>query len=339
MAIVTGSHSAVGATAEPWCQQMKTAVRSSEELLRLLDLPPLCDERLESAVASFPVFVPRNFLAKMKQGDPSDPLLKQVLPSPAETEPFIGFQADPVGDTSAQLEPFLLKKYHGRTLLITTGACAIHCRYCFRRHYPYHEATGQGDALLQAVERIREDDSIDEVILSGGDPLTLVDSRIEEIYQSLARISHVRRLRIHTRLPIVIPERVTHLLRDILVKTRLKTVFVVHVNHPRELTGGVGPALQSIASLGVPVLNQSVLLSEVNDSIDTLSQLSLKLIDYSVMPYYLHQLDRVQGSHHFEVARSRGLKLIEGLRKQLPGYAVPRYVCEEPGAAHKTPIG
>jgi EF-P beta-lysylation protein EpmB len=220
-------------------------------------------------------------------------------------------------------------------LLITTGACAVHCRYCFRRHYPYSEGPRSIDDWQPAIDRLAADPSIDEVLLSGGDPLTLVDEQLAELARRLAEIPHLRRLRIHTRLPIVIPQRVTSELLDWLSGTRLAPIMVVHANHPQEIDAATAGALTKLIDAGVPVLNQSVLLRGVNDHAEALIDLSRRLIDLRVMPYYLHQLDRVQGAAHFEVPISRGLELVAQMRAALPGYAVPRYVQEIAGDAHK----
>jgi EF-P beta-lysylation protein EpmB len=271
----------------------------------------------------------------MTKADPTDPLLRQVLPLAEELIEQPGFAADAVNDAGALVSPGLLQKYSSRTLLITTGACAVHCRYCFRRHYPYSESPKSPDDWQPAIDRIAADPTIDEVILSGGDPLTLVDGHLAELSQRIARIAHVRRLRIHTRLPIVIPQRVTTELLDWLLGTRLTPVMVVHANHPQEIDDPTAAALSRLVDAGIPVLNQSVLLRGVNDNADALIGLSRRLVDLRVMPYYLHQLDRVSGAAHFEVPISRGLELIDAMRRALPGYAVPHYVQEVAGESHK----
>lgn len=274
----------------------------------------------------------------MRHGDPHDPLLRQVLPLDIEMEPAPGFTSDPVGDDAAKLQPGLLQKYRGRALLITTGACAVHCRYCFRRHFPYSESPRSLTAWQGVLEQIAADSTIDEVILSGGDPLTLVDTHLAELARRMAEIPHVRRLRIHTRLPIIIPQRVTDELLAWLRGTRLSPIMVVHANHGQELDDDVLEALARLVDSGVPVLNQAVLLRGVNDSVDALAELCTKLVNARVMPYYLHQLDRVAGAAHFEVPIERGRELLEQLRGRLPGYAVPRYVIEQPGEVSKTLI-
>ena len=275
----------------------------------------------------------------MEKGDPTDPLLRQVLPVESELLSPQGFTADPVDDDSATLSPGLLQKYSSRALLITTGACAVHCRYCFRRHFPYSESPRSPDDWQPAIDRIAADPTIDEVLLSGGDPLTLVDEHLAELARRLAEVPHLRRLRVHTRLPIMIPQRVTEELLAWLRGTRLAPIMVIHANHGQEVDEPTAAALARLVDAGIPVLNQSVLLAGVNDSAEALIDLSRRLVDLRVMPYYLHQLDRVQGAAHFEVPISRGLELITQMRAALPGYAVPRYVQEVAGEANKVVLG
>jgi EF-P beta-lysylation protein EpmB len=315
---------------------MQTAIRDGAELCRYLALP---HDRVASAVEagrSFPVFAPLGYVAKMRPGDPDDPLLRQVLPIAAELVSESGFTTDPVGDLPAKVIPGLLRKYTGRVLLITTGACAIHCRYCFRRHFPYHDGAASHHRRMAAVEAIAADLTIEEVILSGGDPLTLPDAQLSDLANRLAEIPHLKRLRVHSRLPIVIPERVTSELISWMRGTRLTPIMVVHANHPRELDNDVAESLRRFIDNGIPVLNQSVLLRGVNDDVATLADLSRRLIELRTMPYYLHQLDRVAGAAHFEVPETRGRELVEQLRAILPGYAVPRYVRETPGDVGKS---
>jgi EF-P beta-lysylation protein EpmB len=232
-----------------------------------------------------------------------------------------------------------LHKYEGRVLIVTTGACAVHCRYCFRRHFPYEQSTRTPGEWRSALARIAADTRIREVILSGGDPLMLIDASLSQLAKSVAEIPHVRRLRVHTRLPIMIPERVTDELLDWLTGTRLSPVMVIHANHAAELQGSAAAAVRRIVSAGVPTLNQAVLLRGVNDSVAVLAELSERLVDLRVMPYYLHQLDRVAGAAHFEVPVDEGLRIVEELRRRLPGYAVPRYVREVAGEPYKGALG
>ena len=318
-----------------WQQELKLAVRDAAQLIAALGLPATLIEPARQAARDFPLFAPRSYIARMHKCDPADPLLRQVLPLAAERDQPPDFSADPVGDAAAKTTAGLLQKYSGRALLVTTGACAVHCRYCFRRHYPYSEGPRSIDEWQPAIDQLAADPSIDEVLLSGGDPLTLVDEQLAELAHRLAKIPHLRRLRIHTRLPIVIPQRVTGELLAWLRGTRLAPIMVVHANHPQEIDAATAAALTRLIEAGSPVLNQSVLLRGVNDNAQALVELSRRLIDLRVMPYYLHQLDRVQGAAHFEVPISRGLELIDQMRRTLPGYAVPRYVQEIAGEAHK----
>ena len=321
-----------------WQQILKEAVRDPVELCRLLDLPSKYVEAAQRASSTFPVLVPRGFLAKMAIGDPHDPLLRQVMPLDEELHSPPNFTTDPVGDRDAVRRPGLLQKYSGRSLILTTGACAVHCRYCFRRHYPYSEAPPSTAAWNKALTHIAADTSIEEVLLSGGDPLTLRDERLAELAGHLNDMPHLRRLRIHTRLPIMIPQRVTDHLLQWLRPARLTPIFVIHANHPKELDEAVTESLGRLIDHGVPVFNQSVLLRNVNDDLETLSELCQRLVNARIMPYYLHQLDRVAGAAHFEVPVQKGVELIEGLRTRLPGYAVPRFVAEVPGAESKIVI-
>ena len=321
-----------------WQEAIKHAVRDAQRLCSVLKLDNDLVGLSATAAASFPVFAPREFIRRMVPGDPQDPLLRQVLATKDEEINPPGFANDPVGDTEATLSPGLIRKYRSRALLITTGACAIHCRYCFRRHFPYQTAPKSVDDWLPALDEIAGDRQIDEVILSGGDPLTLVDDALAGLAERIARIDHVQRLRIHTRLPIVIPQRVTSELLNWLRGTRLTTILVVHANHPNEIDEAVAQSLARLAAVGVPVLNQSVLLRGVNDDVDALVQLSRRLVNLRVMPYYLHQLDRVRGAAHFEVPGERGMQLVDEMRKHLPGYAVPRFVQEIAGEESKTLI-
>lgn len=321
-----------------WHDELAAAIRDPHALIDRLGLPDEFREPASRAAKLFPVVVTESYLARMRSGDPHDPLLRQVLPLDLEFDQTPGFSADAVGDSESQLAPGLLQKYTGRALMIATGACAIHCRYCFRRHFPYGAAPRRLDDWEPALAALRADESIHEIILSGGDPLMLTDRRISELIALLADIPHLRRLRIHSRLPIVLPSRVTERLIEILTSNRLSPVMVVHANHGCELASDCGSALQKLVRSGIPTLNQAVLLRGVNDDANILADLCERLVDLGVMPYYLHQLDRVTGAGHFEVAEEIGLNLIAELLRRLPGYAVPRYVRELAGAAHKTPV-
>ncbi|HWL72853.1 MAG TPA: EF-P beta-lysylation protein EpmB, partial [Burkholderiaceae bacterium] len=278
---------------EPWRHELKNAVRDPIELCRLLELPSEYEIGAAKAAHQFPIFAPRSYIARMRPGDPHDPLLRQVLPLEAELDRSPGFSSDPVGDGPSTLSPGLLHKYASRVLIVATGACAVHCRYCFRRHFPYGDSPRSPAAWQPALDAIAADPSIHEVLLSGGDPLTLVDDQLAELAARIADVSHVRRLRVHTRLPIMIPERVNDALLAWLLGTRLVPMVVIHANHAAELDDSVASALGRLVDAGVPLLNQAVLLRGVNDSVDALSELCERLIDLRVMPYYLHQLDRV----------------------------------------------
>ncbi len=314
-----------------WRDALRTAIRTSAELCELLDLP----RELAADAGDFPLLVPRSYVARMRPGDAADPLLRQVLPVAGEHLPVAGFVADPVGDLPAEQRPGLLHKYHGRVLLVLTGACAVNCRYCFRRHFPYATSTAGPRQWAPAMEAIAADDSIHEVILSGGDPLVLDDRLLGELVEAVERIEHVRRLRIHTRLPIVIPARVTEAFASLLGNTRLATVVVLHANHAHELDSTVAAAITPLTATGSLLLNQAVLLRGVNDSVEAQRELCQRLVDLRVMPYYLHQLDRVAGAAHFEVPVAAGVEIVQQLRTELPGYAVPRYVQEVAGEPNK----
>jgi EF-P beta-lysylation protein EpmB len=323
-----------------WQQEFKAAIRDPSQLCRLLELPAEFATAAVGAANQFPLFAPRPFLAQIERGNPHDPLLRQILPLEAELSSPPGFSVDPVGDLAARRAPSLLHKYQGRALLITTGACAVHCRYCFRRHYPYSDGQSPRSAAAwqPAMDAIAADASLREIILSGGDPLVLVDSLLAELAERLAAIPHVARLRIHTRLPLMIPQRIDGALLRWLRGTRLTPIMVIHANHPAELRGPAAGAISRLVDAGVPVLNQAVLLRGVNDDPDILTALCERLIELRAMPYYLHQLDRVAGAAHFEVSEKRGRKLIAELRRRLPGYAVPRYVSEMAGEPTKMPL-
>jgi EF-P beta-lysylation protein EpmB len=318
-----------------WQSALARAITDPAELLAAVGLG---EEWLPAATAAarlFPLRVPRGFVARMRPHDPRDPLLRQVLPLAEECLAVEGFGEDPVGDLYAMVVPGVLHKYHGRVLLTATGACAVHCRYCFRRHFRYAEANPVVDQWRQALDYIAGDVSITEVILSGGDPLSLSDRRLADLALRLDAIPHLRRLRLHTRVPIVLPERVNDELRDWLGATRLKTAVVVHANHANEIDASVITALAGLKASGAELLNQSVLLRGVNDSTEALVALSEKLFEAGVLPYYLHMLDKTQGAAHFEVEETAARRLMAELNRQLPGYLVPRLVREIPGAPGK----
>jgi L-lysine 2,3-aminomutase len=317
-----------------WQQESREAVRDPQELARALglelsQLPPLPQ-------GGFPFLVPRSFAARMEPGNPRDPLLLQVWPDARESVMDAQERLDPVGDGPARTADGLLHKYQGRVLLVTTGACAVHCRYCFRQNYPYRDEPHALDAWRPALEHVADDPSIHEVLLSGGDPLTLPDAVLSRLVAEIEAIPHVRTLRIHTRLPVVIPSRVTEEFCRILSNSRLRCVVVLHANHARELGTDVAEACARLRSHGVMILNQSVLLAGVNDRLGTIEDLSHGLWAMGVLPYYLHVLDAVKGSRRFAVDDAEAAGLIEELRTRLPGYLVPRLVREIEGEASKT---
>jgi L-lysine 2,3-aminomutase len=342
------SAAAAVAAAEPmppplpaWQRELAAGVASVGELLGLLGLPaPAAGEAVGAAraAADFPVRVPRGFVARMRPGDPSDPLLLQVLAAAAEVEPVAGWGPDPLAEAAAQPVPGVLHKYRGRALLVVTGACAVHCRYCFRRHFPYGERGLTRSAEARALAWLAGEPTVTEAILSGGDPLTLPDRRLAELAGRLAEIPHLERLRVHTRLPIVLPERVDDALLAWLTGTRLAPVVVVHANHAREIDTAVAAALGRLRLAGVPLLNQAVLLAGVNDSPEALADLSEALFAAGALPYYLHLLDPVAGAAHFDLPEARALALHAELAARLPGYLVPRLVREVPGRPGKVAL-
>jgi EF-P beta-lysylation protein EpmB len=316
-----------------WQQEMKQAIRSSLGLCEFLKIPPTAINVEEN---DFPVFVPRSFAARMNPGDPADPLLLQVIAQSQESLPIEGYEKDPNGEATAVLAAGVLRKYSSRALMITSGACAVHCRYCFRRHYPYSDSPSGLEQWQSSLQAIAQDTNIEEVILSGGDPLVLSDQSIGQLLSALADIPHVKHVRFHTRTPVIIASRMTSTLLSHLKSTRLKVWFVIHSNHANELDGEVLASLSKLRQIGIPVLNQAVLLRRVNDNEDALYALCKRLIDAQITPYYLHQLDEVAGAAHFYVSPDRGRELISAIRKRLPGYAVPRYVKEIAGEQSKT---
>jgi len=322
-----------------WQQALQDCVSDPQELVDCLGLGQEWVESARRAAARLPLRVPRSYVARMRRGDAGDPLLRQVLPLHAELLETPGYSADPVGDLQALAATGLLHKYHGRVLLVTTGACAIHCRYCFRREFPYGEQHAGRNAFGSALKSIRADSSVTEVLLSGGDPLTLSDRRLAGLLESLETIPHVRRVRVHTRLPVVLPERID---AGFMVMwnslRRLQRVVVIHANHAQELRAAadVQAALGALRASGTTLLNQSVLLRGVNDSIAALEELSVALCESGVLPYYLHVLDPVRGAAHFDVTEDVARRLHAELTARLPGYLVPKLVREDSGAASKT---
>lgn len=314
-----------------WQWILGNAITDINELVRVLGLPgprPRTD---------FPVLVPMPWLYRIEPGNPRDPLLLQVLPSSAELEASPGFLLDPLMEAGSAPAAGLLHKYHGRVLVIVSGACAVNCRYCFRRHFPYQDFKPDTAEWREIANYVDHDSSITEVILSGGDPLVLSDRRLGWIVDTLSRIEHVDTLRIHTRMPVAIPQRVVEPMLDWIRSTRLHVVMVIHANHPREIDQSVADALAALSNAGVRLLNQSVLLRDVNDAAPVLIELSRRLFDVGVMPYYLHLLDPVQGAAHFDVPEAEARLLMHDVAAHLPGYLVPRLVREVPGEPYKLP--
>lgn len=319
-----------------WQQQLIDSVTDLDELLALLQLSSKVAE--PKSCLSFGLRVSRDFVARMEPGNPRDPLLLQVLPVEKELISTPGYSTDPLNESAANKLPGLLHKYHGRVLLILTAGCAVNCRYCFRRHFPYQENRLSQNDLKNILYYLAQDPSISEVILSGGDPLILKDESLANIIQQLSEIPHLKYLRFHTRFPIMIPARITDALLDTLTQSRLQTAIVIHCNHPNEINASVRAALQKFATLPIQLLNQSVLLKDVNDNAATLIELSHKLYASGVLPYYLHLLDPVQGAAHFAVSKRRGNEIMQQLQEQLPGYLVPKFVKEIANAQHKVSI-
>ncbi len=326
---------------DSWQRELVEAITDPRELLAALNLPGDLAESAARAAKMFPLRVTRSYLSRMRAGDPADPLLRQVLPLGDELVESPGFVSDPLDERAARRAPNLLQKYAGRALLVTTQACAIHCRYCFRREFPYDDVAGEssgGGRWAEALAALETDSSIEEVILSGGDPLSLSDSRLTRLTDALVRIPHLKRLRIHTRQPIVLPSRVDAGLLRWLGGIRLPVIMVLHANHPNEIDDDVRTACGALRATGVTLLNQSVLLRGVNDNVQALQELSIGLMAAGVLPYYLHLVDRVRGVAHFEVSESVAQRLMAALTERLSGYLVPRLVRENPGALSKTPM-
>lgn len=324
--------------ARPWQALWREAIRDPRELLELLDLGAMADRISDAAARQFEVRVPRGFAAKMRRGDPGDPLLRQVLPLAEEDQVAPGYGLDAVGDAAARGATGLIHKYEGRALLVATGSCAVHCRYCFRRHFPYGEETAAANRWRHSLYYLRDHPDVSEVLLSGGDPLSLATTKLAELTEGLRALPQIRRLRLHTRLPIVLPERVDDELLAWLGRLPWPVAIVVHANHPDELGEDVARALLALRDTGATLLNQSVLLRGVNDEADVLARLSERLFEMGVLPYYLHQLDRVAGTAHYEVEDSRARELHATLSARLPGYLLPRLVREIPGEPGKSPL-
>ncbi|MDR5873861.1 EF-P beta-lysylation protein EpmB [Halomonas sp. CUBES01] len=321
-----------------WQQQLSQAVRDPAVLCQRLGLSDKWLPGARTGHQLFEVCVPDAYVSRIAPGDPGDPLLRQVLPLANEALSLPGFVADPLEEADHQPASGLIHKYAGRVLLIASPACAINCRYCFRRHFPYSENSPSRAQWQEALDYLRADTSIHEAILSGGDPLAANDRQLAWLVEQLEAIPHLKRLRIHTRLPVVIPDRVDDALLDWLSATRLQKVVVLHINHANEIDQSVADACDRLKQAGVTLLNQSVLLRDVNDDVTTLATLSERLFEAGILPYYLHVLDPVQGAAHFDVSDEEARKLVASLRDLLPGFLMPRLVREIPGKGSKTPL-
>ena len=322
---------------QTWQEQLIDCVRDGNELCQLLQLDPgVFEQRYREAGGNFPLRVPRSYVGRMQIGNVNDPLLLQVLPQAQEAIAASGYSKDPLHEAEHTRLPGAIQKYHGRVLLVVSGSCAIHCRYCFRRHFPYQQHQRSKTEWQQVLAAIAMDGSINEIILSGGDPLSASDKLLAWLAAEIEAIPHITTLRIHTRVPVVIPQRIDEQLLNWLAAGRLQKIMVLHCNHPNEIDQEFCTAMSSLQAIGVHLLNQSVLLKGVNDSVETLALLSRKLFHSGVLPYYLHLLDRVEGTHHFDVPEIQAKEILGQLADQLPGYLVPKLAKEEPGAKAKT---
>lgn len=319
-----------------WQQSLASVIKDIDELLNIVRLNASQLNISEAARKQFSLRIPRAYVDCIKPGNANDPLLKQILPVNDEMLDIEHFITDPVSDYQSIVAGGVLQKYQGRALLLTTGACAIHCRYCFRRHFPYSAVNAAHNDWNAAIDYLSTHEDINEVILSGGDPLTLTDTRLASLVEKIEKIPHINTLRLHTRLPVVLPERVCEELLDWLSNSRLQTVIVIHCNHIQEISPAVVDALQRLKQAGVTLLNQSVLLKGVNDSVAELKSLSLGLFQAGVLPYYLHMLDPVSGAAHFQVDDHLAVNILNELQGELPGYLMPRLVREVAGKPSKT---
>lgn len=323
---------------EEWLHQLADVITDPNELLQLLGL----DSHPELAAGTdarrlFALRVPRAFASRMQKGDPQDPLLLQVITQSQEFVDAPGYSTDPL-DEQTSVVPGLLHKYRNRALLLVKGGCAVNCRYCFRRHFPYSDNQGNRRNWQQALEYIRQQPELDEIIFSGGDPLMAKDHELAWLIAQLEQIPHIKRLRIHSRLPVVIPSRITSALCKLLAGSRLQTLLVTHINHAQEIDQALRDALQQVKRAGVTLLNQSVLLRGINDNAATLAALSHALFDAGVLPYYLHVLDKVQGAAHFYVSDEEARAIMRELLTQVSGYMVPKLAREIGGEPSKTPL-
>lgn len=317
-----------------WRRIQRTNISQLHELCEFLELSQEDKKRL-LAYPRFAINIPRRLAQKMQKGTLHDPIARQFLPLIDENDHSANFCQEPVQDPLFRLAPRTLQKYSQRALIITTSACAMHCRYCFRQNYHY---SGSPIGFEADLSHLASDPTIEEVILSGGDPLSLSNEALFRLINSIEKIAHIKRIRIHTRFPIGIPERIDEEFLQRMGDIKLPVWAVIHVNHARELDQEILAALEKWRRQGASLLNQSVLLKGVNDDIDTLETLCRTLVNHSIMPYYLHSLDHVQGAMHYKVDQKIGLELVAQLRARLSGYGVPSYVQEIPGESSKTVI-
>jgi EF-P beta-lysylation protein EpmB len=319
-----------------WQTAMTKAVTCPEVLLDLLSLDKALLEPAKKAAQLFGLRVPHSFIQRMEKGNPHDPLLRQVLPLHAELTQTADFVPDPLSEQKYNILPGLLHKYHGRVLITLSGSCGVNCRFCFRREFPYENNNPGKIGLDKILDYISNNPSIFEVILSGGDPLVVSDHMIQLFCDKLLSIPHITTLRIHSRMPIVLPERITDEFINYFKNFPLRKIVVLHINHPNEINTEVSSAISKLQKANIILLNQAVLLKNINDHAQTLINLSKKLWECSVLPYYLHLLDKVSGIAHFDVDEKSAQQLLKKLQENLPGYLVPKLVREVPGEKHKT---
>lgn len=320
-----------------WLQQLTNAISNPADLLQILEIDPSLWQNGFEARKLFALRVPQSFVERMEKGNPYDPLLRQVLPLSEEFEWHQGYSTDPLEEQNNAI-PGLLHKYKNRALMIVKGGCAVNCRYCFRRHFPYQENKGSKTVWQQSLDYIAAHPELNEVILSGGDPLMAKDHELKWLIDAISQIPHIKRLRIHSRLPVVIPARITDSLCELLQDTRLQVILVTHINHANEISLELKRQMNRLRAINVTLLNQGVLLKEVNDSIKAQVQLSETLFDAGILPYYLHVLDKVQGAAHFFVSDQQAKDIMAGVIEQVSGYLVPKLTREIGGRSSKTPL-
>ena len=327
----------VDSVEQNWLKQLANGISDPQKLLEQLEIDPEPWQNGFDARKLFAQRVPQSFVERMQKGNPFGPLLRQVLPLSAEFEVHPGYSNDPLQEQNNDI-PGLLHKYRNRALMIVKGGCAINCRYCFRRHFPYQENKGNKTTWQQSLDYLAQHDELNEVILSGGDPLMAKDDELRWLVDHIADIPHIKRLRIHSRLPVVIPARVTDELVSLLAGTRLQVILVTHINHAQEINQELSDALSKLKRVGVTLLNQGVMLKGVNDSVDAQVQLSEALFDSGVLPYYIHVLDKVQGAAHFFISDQQAKAIMAGVIERVSGYLVPKLTREIGGRSSKTPL-